>query len=73
MFMDLDLYTVIIMLIGISLGGFLKGVISFGFPLVALPILSLALPPKPAIFLLFFSLIFVNTRELKSVYWISAL
>ena len=69
MFIDLDLYTVIIMLIGISLGGFLKGVISFGFPLVALPILSLALPPKPAIFLLFFSLIFVNIRELKVGNW----
>ena len=69
MFIDLDLYTVIIMLIGISVGGFLKGIISFGFPLVALPILSLALQPKPAIFLLFFSLIFVNIRELKVSNW----
>ena len=66
MFIDLDLYTVIIMLIGISLGGFLKGVISFGFPLVALPILSLALPPKPAIFLLFFFSNICKYKRIKS-------
>ena len=69
MFVDLDTYTILIMLLGISVGGFLKGVISFGFPLIALPILSLALPPKPAIFLLFFSLIFVNIREIKIKNW----
>jgi|TARA_B110000444_G_scaffold257804_1_gene297127 uncharacterized membrane protein YfcA len=65
MFINLDLNTLLIMLFAISAGGFLKGVISFGFPLIALPILSLALPPKSAIFLLFFSLIFVNIREIK--------
>ena len=65
MFLNLDFFSIIIMLTAISLGGFLKGVISFGLPLIALPILSLALPPKPAIFLLFFSLIFVNIREIK--------
>jgi len=69
MFLELDLYTVFIMLLGISVGGFLKGVISFGFPLIALPILSLALPPKSSIFLLFFSLIFVNIREIKFSNW----
>ena len=65
MFINLDLNTLLIMLFAISAGGFLKGVISFGFPLIALPILSLALPPKSGIFLLFFSLIFVNIREIK--------
>jgi len=53
------------MLLALSIGGLLKGVISFGFPLIALPILSLVLPPKSAIFLLFFSLIFLNIREIK--------
>ena len=65
MFIDLDINTLSIMLLAISVGGLLKGVISFGFPLIALPILSLVLPPKSAIFLLFFSLIFLNIREIK--------
>ena len=65
MFIDLDIYTISVMLLAISVGGLLKGVISFGFPLIALPILSLVLPPKSAIFLLFFSLIFLNIREIK--------
>jgi len=65
MFVDLDINTISVMLLAISVGGLLKGVISFGFPLIALPILSLVLPPKSAIFLLFFSLIFLNIREIK--------
>ena len=65
MFIDLDINTISVMLLAISVGGLLKGVISFGFPLIALPILSLVLPPKSAIFLLFFSLIFLNIREIK--------
>ena len=65
MFLNLDINTILIMLLAISIGGFLKGVISFGFPLIALPILSLALPPKSSIFLLLFSLVFVNIREIK--------
>ena len=69
MFLDLDLHIIIIMLLAISIGGFLKGIISFGFPLVALPILSLVLPIKSAIFLLFFSLIIINAREIKVKNW----
>ena len=65
MFLDLDLYVIAIILLSISIGGFVKGIISFGFPLVALPILSLVLPIKSAIFLLFFSLIIINAREIK--------
>ena len=65
MFINLDTNTISIMLLALSVGGLLKGVISFGFPLIALPILSLVLPPKSAIFLLFFSLIFLNIREIK--------
>ena len=65
MFIDLDINTISVMLLAISVGGLLKGVISFGFPLIALPILSLVLPPKSAIFLLLFSLIFLNIREIK--------
>lgn len=65
MYLNLELNTIFIMLLAISVGGLLKGTISFGFPLIALPILSLTLPPKSAIFLLFFSLIFLNIREIK--------
>ena len=69
MFLDLDLYVIAIMVLSISIGGFVKGIISFGFPLVALPILSLVLPIKSAIFLLFFSLIIINVREIKIKNW----
>jgi len=65
MLQNLDLYSILIMLFALSVGGFLKGVISFGLPLIALPILSLILNPKQAILLLFFSVIAVNIREIK--------
>ena len=65
MLLNLDLYSILIMLFALSVGGFLKGVISFGLPLIALPILSLILNPKQAILLLFFSVIAVNIREIK--------
>ena len=65
MFLNLDYYSIILMLLALSLGGFVKGVVSFGLPLVALPILSFVLNQKQAIFLLFFSVIAVNFRELK--------
>ena len=69
MFLDLDLHTFAVLLLAISIGGLVKGIISFGFPLVALPILSLVLPIKSAIFLLFFSLIITNAREIKVKNW----
>jgi uncharacterized protein len=65
MFLNLDFYSISLIILALSLGGFVKGVISFGLPLVALPILSFTLNPKQAIFLLFFSVIAVNLRELK--------
>ena len=65
MFLNLDFYSISLIIVAMSLGGFVKGVISFGLPLVALPILSFTLNPKQAIFLLFFSVIAVNLRELK--------
>ena len=65
MYVNLDMYTILIMLIALCLGGFTKGVISWGFPLVSLPILTIALPPTSAIFLLFFPIIFANIREIK--------
>ena len=65
MFLNLDYYSIILMLLALSLGGFVKGVVSFGLPLVALPILSFVLNPKQALFLLFISVIAVNFRELK--------
>ena len=65
MFSHLDLNSILLILFAISLGGLVKGVISFGLPLVALPILSFVLNPKQAIFLLFFTVIAVNIREIK--------
>ena len=65
MFENLDIYSILLILFAISLGGFTKGVISFGLPLVSLPILSFVLNPKQAIFLLFFIVIAVNFREIK--------
>ena len=65
MFTSLDIYSSLLILFAISIGGFTKGVISFGLPLVSLPILSFVLNPKQAIFLLFFTVIAVNLREIK--------
>jgi len=65
MFENLDFYSISLILFAISIGGFTKGVISFGLPLVSLPILSFVLNPKQAIFLLFFTVIAVNLREIK--------
>jgi uncharacterized membrane protein YfcA len=65
MLANLDINSIILIFLAISLGGFVKGVISFGLPLVALPILSFSLNPKQAIFLLFFTVIAVNLREIK--------
>jgi uncharacterized protein len=65
MFVNLDFFSISLIVLALCLGGFVKGVISFGLPLVALPILSFTLNPKQAIFLLFFSVIAVNLRELK--------
>lgn len=69
MYVNLDMSTILIMLIALCLGGFTKGVISWGFPLVSLPILTIALPPTSAIFLLFFPIIFANIREIKIKNW----
>jgi uncharacterized membrane protein YfcA len=69
MYVNLDMYTILIMLTALCLGGFTKGVISWGFPLVSLPILTIALPPSSAIFLLFFPIIFANIREIKIKNW----
>ena len=65
MFETLDIYSISLILFAISLGGFTKGVISFGLPLVSLPIISFVLNPKQAIFLLFFTVIAINLREIK--------
>jgi uncharacterized membrane protein YfcA len=69
MYNNLDTYTIMIMLTALCLGGFTKGVISWGFPLVSLPILTIALPPTSGIFLLFFPIIFANIREIKFKNW----
>lgn len=69
MFINLDFHTILIMLTALCLGGFTKGVISWGFPLVSLPILTIVLPPTSAIFLLFFPIIFANIREIKLKNW----
>ena len=65
MFNELEFLTILIMLFALVTGGLLKGIISFGFPLIALPVLTLILPVKSAIFLLFFPVIFLNIFEIN--------
>ena len=65
MFSNLDLLTLLVIIFSLCLGGFTKGVISWGFPVISLPILTIVLPPSSAIFILFFPIIFANIREIK--------
>ena len=65
MYTNLDLTTIFIIIFSLCLGGFTKGVISWGFPVISLPILSIVLPPISAIFILFFPIIFANIREIN--------
>ena len=65
MFTNLDPTTVFIIIFSLCLGGFTKGVISWGFPVISLPILTIVLPPTSALFLLFFPIIFANIREIN--------
>tara|TARA_B110000003_G_scaffold17113_1_gene16860 strand:+ start:431 stop:1174 length:744 start_codon:yes stop_codon:yes gene_type:complete len=64
-FTNLDPTTIFIIIFSLCLGGFTKGVISWGFPVISLPILSIVLPPTSAIFILFFPIIFANIREIR--------
>ena len=65
MFSNLDHITLLVILFSLCLGGFTKGVISWGFPVISLPILTIVLPPTSALFLLFFPIIFANIREIN--------
>ncbi|MDA9657142.1 sulfite exporter TauE/SafE family protein [Alphaproteobacteria bacterium] len=65
MFSNLDQITLLVILFSLCLGGFTKGVISWGFPVISLPILTIVLPPTSALFLLFFPIIFANIREIN--------
>ena len=65
MFINLDPTTIFIIIFSLCLGGFTKGVISWGFPVISLPILTIVLPPTSALFLLFFPIIFANIREIN--------
>ncbi|MDB9915941.1 sulfite exporter TauE/SafE family protein [Alphaproteobacteria bacterium] len=65
MYTNLDLTTISIIIFSLCLGGFTKGVIGWGFPVISLPILTIVLPPSSAIFILFFPIIFANIREIK--------
>ena len=65
MFSNLDQISLLVILFSLCLGGFTKGVISWGFPVISLPILTIVLPPTSALFLLFFPIIFANIREIN--------
>ena len=65
MFTNLDQITLLVILFSLCLGGFTKGVISWGFPVISLPILTIVLPPTSALFLLFFPIIFANIKEIN--------
>ena len=65
MFSNVDQISLLVILFSLCLGGFTKGVISWGFPVISLPILTIVLPPTSALFLLFFPIIFANIREIN--------
>ena len=65
MFSDLDQISLLVILFSLCLGGFTKGIISWGFPVISLPILTIVLPPTSALFLLFLPIIFANIREIN--------
>ena len=65
MFSNLDQISLLVILFSLCLGGLTKGVISWGFPVISLPILTIVLPPTSALFLLFFPIIFANIREIN--------
>ena len=65
MFSNLDHISLVVILFSLCLGGFTKGVISWGFPVISLPILTIVLPPTSALFLLFLPIIFANIREIN--------
>ena len=65
MFTNLDQISLLVILFSLCLGGFAKGVISWGFPVISLPILTIVLPPTSALFLFFFPIIFANIREIN--------
>ena len=65
MFSDLDQISLVVILFSLCLGGFTKGIISWGFPVISLPILTIVLPPTSALFLLFLPIIFANIREIN--------
>ena len=65
MFTNLDQISLLVILFSLCLGGFTKGVISWGFPVISLPILTIVLPPTSALFLLFFPIIFANIKEIN--------
>lgn len=49
MFENIDLFVVVVATIGFFLGGLLKGVVGMGLPLVAIPIVAIAMPVAQAI------------------------
>lgn len=65
MYTNLDPITLSIIVFSLCLGGFTKGIISWGFPVISLPILTIVIPPASAIFLLFLPIIFANITEIK--------
>ena len=65
MFSNLDQISLVIILFSLCLEGFTKGVISWGFPVISLPILTIVLPSTSALWLLYFPIIFANIREIN--------
>ena len=71
MFMELDPNQIIIIFCAIFVGGFVKGLIGFGFPLVSLPLLSFIFSPVISVLLLFIPVMVTNLRELKIKNWLT--
>ena len=69
--MELDPNQIIIIFCAIFVGGFVKGLIGFGFPLVSLPLLSFIFSPVISVLLLFIPVMVTNLRELKIKNWLT--
>ena len=58
-----DLATVLYVFLSLFLGGLLKGVVGLGLPLVAMPLLSFAVPLKTAVALVLVPIFVTNTAQ----------
>src|SRR5262245_40234873 len=55
--------TIVLALAGVLFAGFVKGAAASGFPLIATPVISLILGPRPAVLAVSIPTLFINTVQ----------